>query len=237
MPNTHNAPSNEQIKKNLKRDAEDIKLKAQEDASNAAEEGSKKVDELKAKGSETAKKLQKEGSKTAEEAKKAGEEYGEELRKSGKEFVEAVNERGEVIYEAINEKSQEALEAAKKEYNHLEKEGRNVFSQLSASAQKGAQNFGTYLQQTGESISKTSQDLFSRISIELQNPVVISQIFVVAGGLTAGYYGYLERHRIRSDNNVVVGLHASIITGLVLLDGYFVSKYYPQYDKKNLISK
>ncbi|KAI5955760.1 hypothetical protein KGF54_001262 [Candida jiufengensis] len=235
MANHHNAPSNEQIKKNLKKDAEDIKLKAQEDAADAAEEGSKKVNELKAEGSKTAKNLQKEGSKKADELKKSGEEYGEELRKSGKEFVEAVNERGEVIYEAINEKSQEAYDAAKKEFNHLEKEGKNIFSQLSASVQQGAQNFGSYLQETGKSISKTSQDLFSRLSIELQNPVVLSQIFVVAGGLTAGYYGYLERHRIRSDNNVVVGLHASIITGLVLLDGYFVSKYYPQYDKKRTI--
>ena len=147
-------------------------------------------------------------------------------------MYEAARERGEVIYDAAQEKGHEALEATRKELDRLEEEGRTLFSKLSASIQRGANQFGQFLQRSSQNIQAGVSQAASRTAIELQNPVVVTQLFVIAGGAAAGYLGWIERYRIRSDHNLVVGIHASVITGLVLLDGFLFNKYYPQYDKK-----
>lgn len=221
MTNSHNAPSNEQIKKDLKKDAENIEKKAEVELENAKEQGAAKAKDLK-----------KQGSAKAQELKKQGEFEAEALKESGKELYEAASERGQQIYDDASKRGEEAFEAAKKEFNHLEKEGKNLWQQFWSWFQTKSSEAGKYVQQSASQIQKASGNAVSRVGIELQNPVVVAQLVVAAGGAAAGYLGYLERHRIRSDNNAVVGIHASIVTGLVLLDGFLFNKYYPQYDKK-----
>ncbi|CAD1810243.1 putative integral membrane protein [Candida parapsilosis] len=216
-----NPPSHEQLKKDLKKDAENTKNRAAADAKELKDQGQAKAQELK-----------KEGKAKAQEVKKASEEEAEDLKEASKELYEAARERGEVIYDAAQEKGHEALEATRKELDRLEEEGRTLFSKLSASIQRGANQFGQFLQRSSQNIQAGVSQAASRTAIELQNPVVVTQLFVIAGGAAAGYLGWIERYRIRSDHNLVVGIHASVITGLVLLDGFLFNKYYPQYDKK-----
>ncbi|CAK9438765.1 uncharacterized protein LODBEIA_P29890 [Lodderomyces beijingensis] len=218
----HNAPSNEQIKKDLKKDAENIHKKAAADVEDAKEQGKAKAEDLK-----------KQGKQTVDELKARGEFDAENLKKSGQELYEAASERGQQIYDAAAEKGHEAYEAAKKDFDEFEKEGKTFLSQLWADIQSFSKRVGTVVQKNAQALQETSGQALSRAGVELQNPVVITQLFVTAGGAAAAYLVYLERHRIKSDNNYVVGLHASIITGLVLLDGFLFEKYYPKYDKKS----
>ncbi|RCK55735.1 hypothetical protein Cantr_05040 [Candida viswanathii] len=199
MSTSEPAPSNEQIKKDLKRDAANIEKKVAQESEN----------------------LKKQGKEKAAEAQAKGKEYLDEASARGKEFLDEAND-----------KSKEFLEEAKKELNHLEEEGKDLLSKFVAWVKSTSQSIGQSLNKTGDEVAKTTSEAVSRTSVELQNPVVVAQIAVIAGGLGAGYLGYLERHRINTDNKYVVGIHASIITGLVLLDGYLFTTYYPKYDKK-----
>ena len=193
------APSNEQIKKDLKKDAKNIEKKVAQESENLKEQGKEKANELSAKGQEKANELSAKG-----------QEFFDEASAKGKEF----------------------LEEAKKELNHLEEEGKDLLSKFVKWVKATSRSVGQSLNKTANEVSKVTSQAVSRTSVELQNPVVVTQLAVVAGGLSAGYLGYLERHRINTDNKYVVGLHASIITGLVLLDGYLFNTYYPKYDKK-----
>ena len=227
-----NPPSHEQLKKDLKKDAENTKNRAVADVNELKNQGQAKAEELKKEGKAKAAELKKEGEAKAEQAKKATGQEAEDLKQASKELLEAARERGEVIYDAAAEKSQEAYEATRKELDRLEEEGRSLLAKISASIQRGAQQLGQFLQKSGENIQVGVSQAASRTAVELQNPVVVTQLFVVAGGAAAGYLGWLERYRIRSDQNAVVGIHAGVITGLVLLDGFLFNKYYPQYDPK-----
>ncbi|EER31663.1 conserved hypothetical protein [Candida tropicalis MYA-3404] len=204
------APSNEQIKKDLKKDAKNIEKKVAQESENLKEQGKEKANELSAKGQEKA----------------------NELSAKGQEFFDEASAKGKEFLEEANDKSKEFLEEAKKELNHLEEEGKDLLSKFVKWVKATSRSVGQSLNKTANEVSKVTSQAVSRTSVELQNPVVVTQLAVVAGGLSAGYLGYLERHRINTDNKYVVGLHASIITGLVLLDGYLFNTYYPKYDKK-----
>lgn len=78
--------------------------------------------------------------------------------------------------------------------------------------------------------TKTETVKFSEFAInEFKNPVVVIQSLVGVSAIVAGYFGYLERHRVNYNNNLTLGIHASILTGLVLADGYLFNKFYPKY--------
>lgn len=79
--------------------------------------------------------------------------------------------------------------------------------------------------------SFVSKDSVNAAGKELQNPVVVGQLAVVAGGATACYFVSQERARINSDNKYVVAIHAGIITGLILADVYVFQQLYPKYKK------
>lgn len=193
------APSNEQIKKDIKKDADNIAKKGKEES---------------------------------EHLKKQGKEAVDEASEKGKEFIDQANKKGKELLDEANDKSKEFLKEARKELNHLEEEGQNLLSQFVAYVKSTANSIGQSLNKAGAELQLATSAAVSRTSVELQNPVVIAQIAVAAGGAAAGYLAYLERYRINTDNKYVVGIHASIITGLVVLDGYLFSTYYPKYDKK-----
>lgn len=208
--NQKQAPSTEQIKKDVKKDAKNIEKKVVEESENLKEQGKEKAAELNAKGKEK-----------ASEASAKGQELFNEASAKGQEFLDEASD-----------KSKEFLAEAKKELNYLEEEGKDLLSKFIKWAKSTGKSIGQSLNKAGSEVSRVSSQAISRTSIELQNPVVVTQLAVIAGGLSAGYLGYLERQRINTDNKYVVGIHASIITGLVLLDGYLFNTYYPKYDKK-----
>lgn len=120
----------------------------------------------------------------------------------------------------------------KKDAKDFEKKAEKEASDFVACLQKKFSEASAYLSKftarAGEETSKAA----AYTSTELENPVVVLQVLAGLGGIVAGYVGYLERHRIRSDSNIVLGIHGAIITGLVGLDYYLFSTYYPKYDKK-----
>ncbi|KAK6465561.1 hypothetical protein DFJ63DRAFT_327176 [Scheffersomyces coipomensis] len=138
-----------------------------------------------------------------------------------------------VANETIEELKKDG-ESLKKQLKEFEKEGEDFIAKLFESFKR----FGTQSKDTLYSFvtkaTETSSTALSKTAVEFQNPVVIAQTVIGITGIAAGYAAYLERHRINTDNKLVVSIHASIITGLVLLDGYLFTTYYPKYDKKKL---
>ncbi|KAK6201329.1 uncharacterized protein RJT21DRAFT_1274 [Scheffersomyces amazonensis] len=125
-------------------------------------------------------------------------------------------------------------EKIKKELRKFRKEAESYFAKLLDSLKRVGAQAQTSIQGVASKASKTSSTVFSQTVTELQNPVVIAQTVVGITGIAAGYAAYLERSRINTDNKLVLSLHASIITGLILLDGFLFTTYYPKYDKKKL---
>lgn len=82
------------------------------------------------------------------------------------------------------------------------------------------------------SLSVNSKKAACVASTELKNPVVVSQVLLGLSGSVASYILYAERGRINTNNKAVIAIHAGIITGLVLLDGFLVKTYYPKYKKQ-----
>lgn len=127
----------------------------------------------------------------------------------------------------------EATEEISKDINDIEDRGKGLIGQISASLKKSKETLCYHLGNAFKKTSETSSCALVKTSEELKNPVVIAQSLVTVAGAASGYLLYLERHRINTDNKVVLGIHASVITGLILVDGYLFSKFYPKYDKKN----
>lgn len=121
-----------------------------------------------------------------------------------------------------NKPSQEQVEDFKKELHDAEERGKNFLVNL----------WNKVVATVSSTAGRINQDAtVARAKTELQNPVVVAQVLAGIGGAVAGYIGYLERHRIRSENRLVVATHGAIITGLVALDVVLFKTYYPQYRK------
>lgn len=114
------------------------------------------------------------------------------------------------------------VEDFKKEVHDAEERGKNFVVEL----------WNRVVASVTKTADQVNKDAYvTRAKYELQNPVVVAQVLAGIGGAVAGYIGYLERHRIRSENRLVVATHGAIITGLVALDVVLFRTYYPQYRK------
>lgn len=155
---------------------------------------------------------------------------------SGSGNIESVSQKKFDKLKQETEKSRAHLEAdverAKKEAKELEKKAKKEGKKLLELLKQGYADAGKYFAEFSQNVSETTNAALTKTLKELENPVVVIQALAGIGGLVAGYVTYLERHRIRSDSNTVLGIHAAIITGLIGLDAYLFGKYYPKYDKK-----
>ena len=133
----------------------------------------------------------------------------EKLKKQGKEAAKEISKEAKKVEKDLKKSEGDALEVVKKYYLKVSALVQSLLASLSSSTVE---------------LTKTSQK-------ELENPVVVAQVVAGASALAAGYVVYLERHRIKSDNPVVIGIHSAVITGLIGLDVLLFRKYYPQYKK------
>lgn len=146
----------------------------------------------------------------------------------GKEFEkkkkEAAKEAKKVTEEATK-KAKKQAEIVKGEIDDFKKD--------TAPYLEKAINYvkDTYAQVSSAVSSRVNSQTASQAVTELQNPVVISQLALIAGGATAGWFVYSERAHIRSDNKIVVAIHAGIATALILGDVYLFQNLYPKYKK------
>lgn len=124
--------------------------------------------------------------------------------------------------ERLRAEGREHVKDFKKELHDLEEEGKSYLTKFINCAR-------TRISGLVDSVSNTSVE---SVAEEFKNPVVVAQALVGLGGLVAGYFTWLERHRINTDNRVVVATHSAIITGLILVDGYLFKTYYPQFNKR-----
>lgn len=108
---------------------------------------------------------------------------------------------------------------------------RSIFDAIYKKLSQGYQQLQFSASKIGVKAQSTGGCAIQKASIELQNPVVLAQLGVGITGAVAGYFAYLERSRINTSNNVVLAIHGAIITGLVGLDAYLFSKFYPKYKK------
>ncbi|ODV77595.1 uncharacterized protein CANTADRAFT_56556 [Suhomyces tanzawaensis NRRL Y-17324] len=152
---------------------------------------------------------------------------------NAKEF-EKLKKQGKQEAHDIIEKNNEKAKRVEEELEKLEREGKSILNKVIASLQDGAAQLSQYFNGAGAKLQSESCTVVSRTATELQNPVVVAQALVGVTGAIAGYFAYLERKRINTESGLVLGIHASVITGLVLADGYLFNKFYPKYDKKRL---
>lgn len=165
--------------------------------------------------------VKKEASQGADKVKK---DANEALKKASKEADKIKKDASKATEDAIK-KGKAATDNVKKDLKELEKESRPYIEQATKFVKEKYQAAANFV---GSYVNK---DTVAAAGNELQNPVVLGQIAVILGGATAGWFVYSERARIRSDNKYVVGIHAAVITGLVLADGVLFSQLYPKYKK------
>ncbi|EAZ63758.2 hypothetical protein PICST_75104 [Scheffersomyces stipitis CBS 6054] len=145
----------------------------------------------------------------------------DKLKKEAEGYADGAVKKGKAVAEEL-----------KKELGELEAEGKSLWNKFVESVQASASKISKVLGDAGAQVQSTTCTAVTATSKELQNPVVLAQALVGAGGIFGGYLLYTERHRIDTDNKVVLGLHAAIITGFILVDGYLFNQYYSKYDKK-----
>jgi len=150
---------------------------------------------------------------------------------ANEEFEDLKNKSKKTLKKASGD-MKEKYDQAEKELSELEKESKSFINDAAAYISKELLKLNTQLGSIFTNLSKSTTDVVSSAYVELQNPVVLVQTVIGLTGIAAGYVAYVDRHRIRTDNNLVLGIHASIITGLVVVDGYLFNKYYPKFQKK-----
>lgn len=165
--------------------------------------------------------VKKEASQGAEKVKK---DANEALKKAGKEAEKLKAEASLAADDAVK-KGKATADNVKKDIKELEKESRPYIEKATKFVQEKYQAAASFVS------SYVNKDTVSAAGTELQNPVVVGQLAVILGGAAAGWFVYAERARIRTDNKYVVGIHAAVITGLVVVDGLLFSLLYPKYKK------
>ena len=139
-------------------------------------------------------------------------------------------------FDELKKKANDAVDRGAKKVKDFSKEanenGEAYLNKFIASVKAGINNVTKNVRDFTANFGDNSTQLVAKASEEFKNPVVITQALVGISGLVAGYMTYLERHRIHSDNKVVLATHGAIITGLIVADGYLFQKYYPQYKSK-----
>lgn len=163
-----------------------------------------------------------ESSPVSGNIKVVNEDKFEEIKKS----AEAEAKKAEKFADDLLKKSKKDLDA-------FEKKAKEEYSDFVTFLSKKYQEASASASEFFSTVSEKTSKVVAQSSTELENPVVVIQAVAGIGGIVAGYIGYLERHRIRSDSNVVLGIHGAIITTLIGLDVYLFGKYYPKYDKKS----
>lgn len=146
----------------------------------------------------------------------------------GKQFDKKREEAAkevERVAAAAAKASKEQAKEIKKEFDDLEKQAAPYLEKAVSFVKE------KYAALSSAVSSKLNSETVSSAAEELQNPVVLSQLALIAGGATAGWFVYAERAHIRSENKYVVAIHAGIVTALVLGDVYVFQKLYPKYKK------
>lgn len=142
----------------------------------------------------------------------------------GKEFEKIKKQALKTAKEAV-ESGKEHVQDFKKELKDLEDKSKPFLEKAVGYVKEQYAAASAYVS------SYVNKDTVSAAGKELQNPVVVGQLALIAGGATAGWFVYTERARINTDNKYVVAIHAGIITGLLLADVYVFDKLYPKYKK------
>lgn len=152
--------------------------------------------------------------------------------KETKEAKQEINKAANKASQKADKFSKEASETGKKTAEEVKKE----LGELEKKSAPYVESFTNFVKEKYNAVAgyvsqKVNKDNLKAAGQELKNPVVLGQLAVIVGGATAGLYVYSERARIRSDNKYVVAIHAGIITGLVLADGFIFSKLYEKSKK------
>lgn len=152
----------------------------------------------------------------------------------GKEFEKKRKQAAEEVKRVAAEAAQASKEHAEEirgELEGLEDESKAVLQQYYEYAKKQLSSLYSGLSSTFRENADYAASKAGYAANEIQNPVVVGQLAVVAGGAAASYYVWQERAHIRTDNRYVVAVHAGLITALVLADAYVYQKLYPKYKK------
>lgn len=128
--------------------------------------------------------------------------------------------------------AKDAIDAGKEHVQDFKKELKELEEESKPYLEKAVDYLkGTYAAAASYVSSVVNSDTVTAASKELQNPVVLGQLVLIAGGATAGWFVYSERARINTNNKYVIGIHAGLITALILADKYVFDKLYPKYKK------
>lgn len=147
--------------------------------------------------------------------------------------VETVpEEEFEKIKKKTLDAANDAVASGKAYVEDLKKELKEVEEELKPCVEKAVsyvkEKYAAAAAYLSTLVTKDSVDCVGK---ELQNPVVVGQLAVVACGATASYFCFQESARINTNNKYVVAIHASVVTGLILADVYVFQKLYPKYKK------
>lgn len=149
-------------------------------------------------------KFEKHAEKAADEAKKAAEE----LKKDDESYKKELHKFEHVVVGKVRE--------------------------LGAFFSAAITNTANYVRQATSSTLTTSRSLSCKAITEVQNPVILLNVLLGSGFVTAlltGYAKYDARYlKYKSDGIVLTTVGAA--TALLALDTILSVKYYPKFDKK-----
>lgn len=200
-------PERDQVETEIDRDYKELKSKVV----NAAEGGKEKASELKSKAETKGSELKSQAEKTAHDLKSDAKDKLSKLEKDGKE----------------------ALKDGKKKLGEFEQSSKNAIDKVYQFIREKLVYIDNNLGGFGGRIIGTTSYHLTKFYHELANPVVLVQSIVGLVGLSAGYIAYKDRYRINTDNSLVIGIHASVLTGLILTDKWLFNKYYPKFKQSD----
>lgn len=153
--------------------------------------------------------------------------------------AQKLSEQGKEKFDEIESKGSKKLHQLKKDgkskFNDLEQETKSVVHNVYEWIKDQLVYIDNNLGGIGGKVVGTSTFYLTKFYQELTNPVVLIQSIVGVVGLSACYIAYKDKYRINTDNNLVLGIHASVLTGVVLADAWLFTKYFPKFEKSKSV--
>lgn len=215
----------EDVKKAAKNTYEDIK----HDTKDVRKAASDKASQVKEGAADLAKDAKKKLDKEAKDLP----QNAEELKKDAHKFANKAYAKGKEIAKDGHEAIHQFAEDHEDELKEFEERTKSLWELVVTHTTKAVQQVSNFVTAKSQCASNMASQTAVKTKRELQNPAVVGQIAVAVAAAATGYITFVERkHRINTNSKTVLGVHASVVTGLILLDAYVFKRAYNKYDKK-----
>lgn len=219
----------EDIKEDVKKDAKAAGKAAEEFKEDAKKVVSEKASQVKEGAADLAKDVKKKVNKEAKDLP----QNAEELKKDAHKLANKAYSKGKEIAQEGQDALHQFAEDHEDEIKEFEERTKSLWELVVAHTTKAVEQVSNFVSAKSQCASNQATKAVVNTKRELQNPAVVGQIGVAVAAAAAGYITFVERkHRINTNSKTVLGVHASVVTGLILLDAFVFKRAYNRYDKK-----